>query len=669
MFSFRTSFVPRTPRPARLLAILLGVGLLKAAVLPHPVQAQSNGGAQSTTVSLASRVAPTENVKSPAKTAGCESCGIKLQLAAWDDAKDDAAIRSVAAQTATDPLANNARKLAKQLLHSDEPAADVIARILRKAGFGIKRPDGTIIAQPDGINSQNIAFDPWEVKGMTLMARDGIRVPLSDISLLLSTSLSEPQSDSFNSLLLDGIRKNAQSANSGLRFWALFIVEMGRQSEEPYDLLKEVEVSKVQLSPIQVAFIVRRLEVDLYAKSQSIEISRGDIDGVRGRIVPVLSPFPSRSMAAAPCTFTKTEQTIMDVNGKVASKGFRKLISLISAGAAKLASAANKALSFAKVIMTYAALKANIKLENSPLVRTKNRTPGEQRTITATFTVSFPQNTQWVNCARFVLNGVGLDYSQPNQGTPADGASVNWVAIAGFPAPVTFKGDPLNHVTDSQGMTTVEIIGAAQKQKLPDNATPVQKTATVRAVVNLQAANIFKDFTSAGGTIISPFRMPGELLKKMWPYSLTYTFPVKDWEVRYKFKDLKTKWNVEAFFLDKWNHIDTLTWSVSGNLCTGQPFADPWLMDFSQNGSYASSSIPDVPVHLSETGTVSLPESRLFHLEPTNGFLSVTFRPGPPATLTLKITPASGAPNVRYIPSSQTVTVPVELMKPDEPCP
>lgn len=660
MFSSRrrTSHFMKSFALIKNFAVVMAIVLLESAMFGISARAQESEGVQSVTVSLEANAALPEAVTLPPKTANCESCGIKLQLAAWDDEESVVAAQTVAAKPvtpATDPVAKNAQNLAGRLLSRDEPTADVMARILRQAGFGIKSPDGTVIAEPDRTTSQNIAFDPWEVQGMTLMARDGIRIPLSDLSLMLSKSLLQSQGDSFNTLLLDGIRHNARSDHPGLRFWALFIAEMGRQSAEPYDLLGNVDASKVQLSPVQVAFVLRRLEVDLYTK---VHISTKKNAAVGGRLIP--ASFSPVSTAGAPCTFTDTQQTIMDVNAKVATTGFKKLIGLISEGAGKLIGAASKVLSIAKVIMTYAALKADIQLENAPLVRTKNRIAGEQRVITAKFTTSFPENTQWLNCARIVLNSVGLDYSQPNQATPAKGASVNWVAIEGFPDPVEFKiadgGGPLRQVTDDNGMCRVTVQGAAQKQKLPDDATPIEKKATVRAVVNLQAANIFKDFKSVGGSILSPFSIPGELLKRMWPYSFDYTFPIRDWEAHYKFDNLTHRWTAQG------NGVTVVvTITLSGEFKGKDPYKEPWQIKYhyrmhaSGLGKQVSND-ETVPfdVYLSDLGVIS-PNPRYELFNSNKG--SLLFRVSPSPMMTFK--QQLGARGFK--PDSQSATVPVEV--------
>src|SRR6185503_5558537 len=63
--------------------------------------------------------------------------------------------------------------------------------------------------------------------------------------------------------ILDAVRKGAKSNHAAVRFWARVIVELGKNSNAPYDLLNRVDPAKVRLDAIQVALILSRLTGDL----------------------------------------------------------------------------------------------------------------------------------------------------------------------------------------------------------------------------------------------------------------------------------------------------------------------------------------------------------------------------------------------------------------------
>lgn len=66
--------------------------------------------------------------------------------------------------------------------------------------------------------------------------------------------------------ILDGLRRNAENtANPFLRVWARFVVELGVNSADKYDILNGAPAENVRLDAVQNLLILRRLYGELFA--------------------------------------------------------------------------------------------------------------------------------------------------------------------------------------------------------------------------------------------------------------------------------------------------------------------------------------------------------------------------------------------------------------------
>jgi len=595
--------------------------------------------------------------------------------------------RHAIAQTTVNPVDVKAKKIATSMLSGSAPAADLV-KAVQNAGFSIASPDGTVITPPVSGTNQGLAFDTWEVQGMKKMARDGVFVSWSDLRLLLQGTLPELQDAPFDTLLLDDIRADANSAHPGLRFWARFIVELGRQSPRPYDLMGTVDLTKVRLSSVQAAFILRRLGADLYLQatpetatppsSASTTLASAErVSSVRARTVAFTA-----TKSSEPCTFDKTQKTIVDTAVSVETKGFKQLLkyvadrgSQVANLAGKLVSGANKVLSAVKLYISYAALKATMQVEPSPVVRTKDTTAGEQGTVTATFTYDLP-NASWVNCSKMALASMGLKYSIADNG-PATGLSHDWLLKEGGGLPsgsdkfVQWKDWPLNKTTDSAGVSRIVIEGAPQTWNLPSDAFPVMKTAKVAALIQLQPANIFKDMAA---TIGGAWAAPVEILKRTRWYSFTFSVPVKDWAVRYKFSNLQMNWDdwvrMWANKPPSWEKVGFLRVSMSGRFCGNNPYKDPWFMDMTvTRPNMTLVTIKDIKVNLTPAGTLSGNAPFLFSSQQPDSRVTLTLSLGPPAKLTWTESHSETFPGEeKYLPLSQTQTIAVQMVLDETMC-
>jgi len=435
-----------------------------------------------------------------------------------------------------------AAALAKQVLAGGTGSLPALLTAIDKAGFTILH-DGVVVQAPGGA-SQGIAFQAWEVQAMDKLIHDKLVIPFEEASSLLAGATAETANVPFATLILDGIRTHAKGTDPAMRFWALFIVELGWQGQDAYHLLSDPNFSNVNLDAVQMAFIFKRLAGDLAAFVNAASPTP------QGASSTTKSMYLAAAKASSPCEFKGHESEIMDWNAVAVTTGFDKLMGVLyNAGlntAEKIATFTgftNLALSYVKLIMTKAMFTAELTMLNSspPLLRTKSTTtPGEQKTLS--LYVHLEEKAEWINCVRPALNVMGLDLDVPSSGA-VEGAEVEWQITKGGPRVaggvqfgyVQFKQgtDPVHgNFTDSDGKATVSIDGAPQKKPVSDKAQQViTKMAAVRAGLILKPADLYRDVKDAvpflfGGLLT----LPAELMYRLpWIFDGGYSLPVKDW--------------------------------------------------------------------------------------------------------------------------------------------
>jgi len=201
--------------------------------------------------------------QAPALRKMIETMGKNLQT--WKDLPPPgpALPASRPAPLKNDAVERRAAELAKTLLEGR--GADNLLRALESAfqaaGFGVRQNDGKITQSEKP--GQFMVVNRTELEALAKMSARGMNVPMANLVSGLGKVLPEVRPAELTDLLLDGIRANATSQRTCMRFWSLFIVELGRQSARPYDLLGKVDSAQVQFDAIQTTLILRRLSRDL----------------------------------------------------------------------------------------------------------------------------------------------------------------------------------------------------------------------------------------------------------------------------------------------------------------------------------------------------------------------------------------------------------------------
>jgi len=459
-----------------------------------------------------------------------------------------------------------AASLAKTIAAGDDQSLPALVTAIMTAGFGVRDSDGgvTQTVQP----GQGLIFDAWEIAAMAKMYGERRTVELSYLCDGIR-AIPELKQAPLEKIIIDGIRKQSSSEQPELRFWARFIVELGKRSAEPYDLLNPAHEKRIRLDAIQNALILRRLMGDL------------QVVGQRGKQAVKRSDQPAREIKVAyahasqqqPCRQSEIESIVNDLEATLSTFGFGELMSWINekiGGTAgelfekygKFINVANLILAYAKFIATYAALETEITIENPPLERIKTMGSGHQRNLTAKVTMNIGK-WQQVNCFRWLLNyGTGMDFSLMNDG-PMEGVTVNWhitqggfadyyhsgdrsaqlvqfkgtgrrIQDAGTSAGIgsTAVGNLTSTKTDAEGKARIILEGAYRPKEVPPPHSEVMKTAAVMTTVKVKGGEIKGDAVDLLGHLLGgALTIPAELLYRTdWASTATLEVPVRDWE-------------------------------------------------------------------------------------------------------------------------------------------
>ena len=474
-----------------------------------------------------------------------------------------------------------AASLAKLVSARNEQSVPALLAGIAAAGIAIRDADGNMMQTVKP--GQGLVFDAWEVAAMAKMYGENRTVQLAQLSDALKT-IPELKQAPLEKILLEGIGKHAQGNQPALRFWARFIVELGRQADEPYDLLTEPATENVRLDAIQSALILRRLYGDFYGfaeqnKQSTMRFGVDSLSGVssaeqnsflvravdRGKTVPQFvkvgaANFARLSPQAGPCSELGkgVGSTISDAAATIITTGWGQLAEYLGAARyAKFLNVANILLVYAKFIATYAALETEITAENPPLIRTRNAEAGGYVKLKAKVTMNVGK---WenVNCIRTALNvATGIDFSLISDG-PMEDVEVNWhldqggagdfssnrtgvtgqrqivgfwtggprIQSAGTHAGIpragsTAVGNATRTKTDKDGLARVSLQGSPRVPYVSAPYLPVMKQAVVRTTIKVKGGEVSGDAVDIGGQALG-WALGGAAFLVTMPVELLY---------------------------------------------------------------------------------------------------------------------------------------------------
>jgi hypothetical protein len=423
-----------------------------------------------------------------------------------------------------------AAALAKEVLSGGLQTLPALLSAAGMAGFDIKH-GGEIISQGQG--SQGISIDAFELQLMAVLLNLGFSMPLDDItSDLVSAAPDIMSGDELKNIIIDGIREHAQNSTGPHRFWARFVVELGKQSSPSYDILNS-SIGDISMNTAQINFILWRLSAD-------ISVMPGLAPALDGASAEAEDGYRVAQVGSgsSPCEFTNP---VSDFQAAAAKAGFGKIYGWLDklnnrTGFKSLkfgTTIFNTAFTYMKFAAQLALYDGKVKIDGDPpLHRTKyTGNNGEQRDFK--FKARYDgDNLQWINCFRTAFNIMGLDFTVPNG--PIQGADVQWKIYKGgniimfAPGQNPVKGN----ITNENGETSIKIEGRAQKKQLPQNAKKVTKSALVVTEVAAKMNNpkdIAEILPSVFGGAKILITLPTKLFERTHWLTSGYDLQVEDW--------------------------------------------------------------------------------------------------------------------------------------------
>lgn len=537
--------------------------------------------------------------------------------------------------TITDPSAQ-ATELAAAIAAADENSTAAFMAALKRSGYGIRDNDGNV--DYDQSVFQGLALDAWQVATIAKMYGNGVGIGLARFSQSLSYLSPAWKKETNEQELVQAIRDAAASDKPATRFWGTLIIELGQYAEIPYDLRLDDEVKSAKLDAIQISLILTRLGADVNfaasrrsARAENVEQFQRSIRGKEPRMIGASERSNFHSMAdepQLPCTKSELEQLILDLHASGTGIVFGKFLEhfeeggVISKAPGQVVGAANAALIVLKLIMTYAALEAEISLDGGVLTRTKTTEDGEKKALQAKVKLDIGK-WQIVNCLRAAANTSGIDFSLPGDGA-LGGVRVDWNLMEGgrtrgnihavrkganiasdqivyldtqTTAEPDDKGKHYNY-TNKDGVSKIFAVGMKQPVDLSGKSTrPVMKRMSVDLDIQIKTMKV-KDATTGVGTANdlagNAFAfytadilggVAGTAAETAYRANLgsskVHTFPVKDWvpcdggwrgTITYQrvlFNEAKTESMAENKTFRKWIFVEKDLYSAKISISPG----------------------------------------------------------------------------------------------------
>jgi hypothetical protein len=432
----------------------------------------------------------------------------------------------------TENLDQAAMIMAQQISKSDENSLPVLLTALQTAGFTIIDENGKVLRKHLGEGKgQGLGFYDFEAVGSLKLANSGISVSLEKIAGTIAKDAPQISAPQFAELMLQDLRTQADNSNNPyLRFWARLIIELGKSSAQPVDLMI-APASHATLSILQATLLTRRLQGDFYVLKTRLKVI-GDVRqpfSQRNSFVsaswkmddlPFSRPNSFSARSSSPCNLTGDEALILDAsavglttwNGwQVEQLGDSPTIGKISNGIA----IANIVLAWGKLVAAVTMLKGEIIVQKPlPLIRTKNSTPGDKRLMVARIWQEVGRK-EMLNCVRPLLNlATGLDFNLPTDG-PLGDVAVEWhfagdnetnlKKFVNFESPSGTDTNPRKQVTDNLGLSKMWLVGAPKIPAVAYQKNPmeIEKKAEVLVGVTFKSSKDFiQNWIDIGGAAV-----------------------------------------------------------------------------------------------------------------------------------------------------------------------
>ena len=414
--------------------------------------------------------------------------------------------------------------LARLVSAGGEDGLRALLAAVRMSGFAVYGPGDRAIVSPD--IDQGLYFEAWQVRAMAgSVGTTHTSVALSKFAAALAASSASLGDQPVARLLLDDIAHASQVDDPTVRFWARFIVELGKHALRgaAVDLLAHPEPSAVRLNTIQVFLISARLAADAAPATGAVASARNGLFSMP--VVYAEEPCVPRAKRPRP---------------KVTRTAFQELVSTLTAPHRAVDRAVDPVLrnwwDYPNLMLMVSALKVQVEMEGGPLLkRTKTTTAGEQRRIRATLLLD-SSALEWVACVRARLNEWNKDLKwHPRTPGPVPDVPIDFDldgrAIVRIPlgAAGNERGLPGGTLSDGYGIARLAVEGEPQLRPLPETAKEERKGAATTVTAKVRPEHLLTR-TATTEEIAASDPLHAWVLDQEFELAVSYPFEVMDWE-------------------------------------------------------------------------------------------------------------------------------------------
>ncbi len=390
------------------------------------------------------------------------------------------------------PAPGTPREVAEELvrdLRAGDPRqrrAAVLAA-LSWAGLSVAGADGSPAVAADPAADQGVVLPAWQA--LALAEAPDTRADVPFLTLVEQAAADVPglAPQEVAEALLGGVLNVSARDALGLQRWSALFSAAGLDERGGYAV-------EQRMTALQTTLLFTRLA------AESSVAARTGADPVR--------PLAG---AANPCTPTGPAATVLDNAAVAASTAFGRYWEYVASAVpsadrfTRVLPWVNNALAAVQVVLSLGQVELTAELvpaadPSREFERTRDTVPGEVGTVRMTVRTG-GSDLEGLNCARIVLNSLGMDFSVA-PGGPVAGARITATDLAPQLVEHPVAGQNLvDRRTDAAGAVTALVRGRAQPYDLGDAPVPVAARQSWRVAVTAAPNDLVKDLrdTVAGG--------------------------------------------------------------------------------------------------------------------------------------------------------------------------
>ena len=394
-----------------------------------------------------------------------------------------------------------------------------------------------------------VGEDAVEVNGMTGF---GLATPLEELRLLAVLGTSKARmyltdlADVMTGAGFDIDAEELRDASSEVKDYAFSTIflaldpEGSTFTEQYYGDFRIKPTEKVTFTAAQVSLLLRRLAVEFAVSSPEANPAASDAGSGAATIVTASAPMvlgAANDLCEADENWWKTEIRNNAKWGEnyLFGKAWEGQDQKDQDRMAWL-NALSALFAIGALIAKFFFLESDFSLSGDPLVRTKDRSPGERQDLT--ITLDYPESAveDLHECIKKAVASVGInldDYKGPAKGVDVDllltGSRLQY-------ARGSSGTEAYQQKADDNGKVVFKLEGKAQPERLPEGAEPEEVKSTVEAHVNVEGSDLFSDLQSAanaarGGVLAIVMGA----IERMQLLTFTWDVPVRDWTLDAEF--------------------------------------------------------------------------------------------------------------------------------------